>query len=429
MTANIRAPRPPMGWNSYDCYGLTVTETQVRENAVAMTEKLAPSGYQYIVIDHQWYNPHPPEESGLKTGEITLDAFGRILPAVNRFPSSADDAGLAPLADALHEMGLKLGVHIMRGIPRQAVHENLPIHNSKYRAADVADTSATCPWCDDMYGLNMAHPGAQDWYDSVAALLAQWGVDFIKADDIAAPHYYADDIAALSRTIEKAGREIVLSLSPGDGADVSNLAHLQAHAQMLRTSPDVWDKWDDVRRQFDTCRRWMGLAACDAWPDADMLPVGRIGMRGVHRPDRSSRLTHDEQQTLMTLWCIFRSPLFIGGDLPSLDAWTLRLLTHPPIIAMNQTGINAREIWRDENRVIWASDTADGRGHYVAFFNLHDEQPLDVTLPLSQLGVPGPLAVRDMWTQQDLPRVQNVFSRTIPPHGCGCYLLSETFHC
>jgi hypothetical protein len=182
------APTPPMGWNSWDAYGTTVTEADVKANADVMASGLKQFGWQYIVIDIQWYEPFAKAHGYRPNARLQMDEYGRLIPAVNRFPSSANGQGFKPLADYVHSKGLKFGIHILRGIPRQAVEENLSIFGSDMKAADIADKKNTCAWNTDLYGVDMTKPGAQAYYDSIVAQYAKWGVDFIKADDMGRPY-------------------------------------------------------------------------------------------------------------------------------------------------------------------------------------------------------------------------------------------------
>ena len=184
-----------------------------------MAEHLAKYGWQYIVVDIQWYEPNAQGHDYKPGAPLTMDEYGRLMPAVNRFPSSANGAGFKPLADYVHSKGLKFGIHIMRGIPRQAVEKNLPIKGTSYRAADVADKDNACRWNPDMWGVDTTKPGAQAYYDSIAELYASWGVDFIKADDMGSHLYQPAEIKALSHAIRKTGRPMVLEHLARSGAD------------------------------------------------------------------------------------------------------------------------------------------------------------------------------------------------------------------
>jgi hypothetical protein len=180
LLSALSAGTPPMGWNSWDSYGTTVREDQVKANADVMAARLLKLGWNYIVVDIQWYEPNAQGHDYKPGARLLMDSYGRLIPATNRFPSAAGDRGFGPLAAYVHGKGLKFGIHIMRGIPRQAVNENTPIWHSQYHAAEIADRTHVCEWNPDMYGIDMSKPGAQDYYDSIAALYASWGVDFVR---------------------------------------------------------------------------------------------------------------------------------------------------------------------------------------------------------------------------------------------------------
>src|SRR6516225_6951090 len=292
-SAQSPAPTPPMGWNSWDSYGTTVREENIKANADWMADHLAKYGWKYIVVDIQWYEPNAQGYDYKPGAPLTMDEYGRLMPASNRFPSSANGSGFKPLADYVHSKGLKFGIHIMRGIPRQAVEKNLPIKGTPYHAADIADKDNGCRWNPDMWGVDTTKPGSQAYYDSIAELYASWGVDFIKADDMVSP-FHASEIEALSRALRKTRRPIVLSLSPGP-APLEQAEFLRASAQMWRISGDFWDSWPSLKRQFELTRRWETHIRPGGWPDADMLALGRLSIRGEVGGDRPSRLTHDEQ--------------------------------------------------------------------------------------------------------------------------------------
>jgi len=421
------APTPPMGWNSWDSYGAAVREENVRANADYMAAHLAKYGWQYIVVDIQWYEPHAQGHEYRAGAALTMDQYGRLLPAENRFPSAADGAGFKPLADYVHSKGLKFGIHILRGIPRQAVAQNTPIAGSHYRAADIADKQSVCLWNTDMYGIDMSKPGAQDYYDSIVALYASWGVDFIKADDIARP-FHGDEIAALHRAIVKSGRPMVLSLSPGP-APLAHAAELEANAQMWRISDDFWDDWKLLRQQFDYTRDWAKyIGNRDTWPDADMLPLGKLRITDKNGTGKT-HFTPDEQQTVMTLWCIARSPLIFGGDLPSLDPATLRLITNPDVIAVDQRSMNNHEAFHRGSIRAWVGDTPLWIAHrtivsptYIAVFNLGDTEQ-DVNLRWSELGLPtGSFPIFNLWRHKQMGASDGLRAH-LPAHGSGLYRL------
>jgi hypothetical protein len=417
---------PPMGWNSWDSYGTTVREEQVKANADWMTEHLAKYGWKYIVVDIQWYEPNAQGHDYKPGAALTMDEYGRLMPAVNRFPSSANGTGFKTLADFVHGKGLKFGIHIMRGIPRQAVEKNLPIKGTSYHAADVADQENGCRWNPDMWGVDTTKPGSQAYYDSIAELYASWGVDFIKADDMGSHLYQPAEMKALSQAIRKTGRPMVLSISPGP-APVSEAEFFEKYAQMWRISDDFWDDWKLLRKQFDYARDWAGFVAKNnTWPDADMLPLGKLRVTAREGGGDPTKFTADEQQTVMTLWSIFRSPLIFGGDLPSNDAATTALITNEEVLNVNQHSSAAREMpspGGDDFRVWTASGSAGER--YVAVFNLGDSIR-GTRLTWRDLGISGQVtSVRDLWSHKFVDTTGG-FEVNLHPHASALYRVITT---
>ena len=240
----MAANTPPMGWNSWDCWGPAVDEQTVRENARIMAEKLRPFGWEYVVVDIQWYQPTARDFVYEDFPDLCMDSWGRLMPAPNRFPSAAGGQGFLPLADYVHGLGLKFGIHVMRGLPRMAAHRNLPIHGSPFTAREAANPCSICAWNPDMYGLRAHRPAAKAYYDSVFRLYASWGVDFVKVDDIAREYPRCrEEIELISRCCRDCGREMELSLSPGP-APLREAEHLKRHADMWRITDDLWGKQD-----------------------------------------------------------------------------------------------------------------------------------------------------------------------------------------
>lgn len=404
------APRPPMGWNSWNSFATTITEAQTIETARIMREKLLPAGYSILTVDIQWYEPGATGYAYRDDAVPVLDGHGRLQPDPVRFPSAAGGRGFAELARQVHGLGLKFGIHLMRGIPREAVRRNLPVLGTRVGARDIADTSSVCSWNGDMYGVDMRRPGAQAYYDSVFAQYAEWGVDFVKMDDMSRPYdAHAPEIEAASAAIARSGRPMMLSLSPGE-TPLPRGDHVRRHAHMWRISDDFWDEWPMLEAQFVRLENWHAFAGADGWPDADMLPLGRLALG-----KRDSRLTPPEQRTLMTLWSIARSPLIMGGDLRHLDAATLALLTNPEVIAVNQASRGNRPVFVEDGTRVWTA-RAEGGGSYAALFNLRDK-PRTVGVDLRWLGMAGPVRVRDVWERRDLPPADARIDAALPPHG------------
>jgi alpha-galactosidase len=370
------ARTPPMGWNSWDAFGTTLTEAQAREQADFMAAHLLPHGWRILTVDIQWYEPGASGHSYRPDAPLAMDEWGRLLPAPNRFPSAAGGAGFRPLADYVHARGLQFGIHLMRGVPRLAVARKLPIKGTSITAAEIADPASVCPWNPDMFGVDMTKPGAQAYYDSVFELVASWGVDFVKVDDISRPyHEHEREIEAIRHAIDRTGRPIVLSLSPGE-TPLTAAEHVKGHANLWRISDDFWDTWPALLEQFDRLARWNPHRGPGHWPDADMLPLGVLELGR-----RTTRFTPDEQRTLMTLWSIARSPLFHGGDMTRTDAETLALLTNDEVIAVDQHSEGNRPLFDRDGLIAWAADVPGSPDRYLALFNTRDRFPLGLRAP------------------------------------------------
>ncbi|MDD4589504.1 MAG: glycoside hydrolase family 27 protein [Parabacteroides sp.] len=417
------APTPPMGWNSWDCYGPTVTENEVKANADYMAEYLKPYGWEYIVVDIRWYVQN--DKAGgynEKDPVFSIDDYGRYIPAVNRFPSSAGGRGFKSLADYIHARGLKFGIHLMRGIPKVAVQKKMPVKGTDITADQIYGTELLCAWLGDNYTVRAAARGAQEYYNSLFELYASWGVDFVKIDDLSRP-YHQDEIELIRNAIDHCGRPIVLSTSPGE-TPVEKADHVRTHANMWRMVDDVWDTWPHFRHLIKVCQDWYSYIS-PTWPDCDMIPLGRIAIRGERGLDRMTRLTKDEQYSLMTLFTIFRSPLMFGGDLPSNDAFTLSLLTNKAVLEMHGNGQNVRQIFQKDGRVAVTSKNAKTDAVYLALFNISDDDsPLDISVDLNDLGLNDrKVMVTDLWEGRSLGKVKGTFHRLLNKHACGLYML------
>ncbi|NOU94552.1 alpha-galactosidase [Paenibacillus sp. LMG 31456] len=423
----IIAKTPPMGWNSWDCFGTSVTEAEVIANTDYMAAHLKPYGWEYIIVDIQWYEPDAESSHYRPFVPLEMDEYGRLLPSVKRFPSAAEGKGFKPLADYVHSQGLKFGMHIMRGIPRQAVHSDTQVLGSAVTARKIAHTNSICPWNTDMYGVNPNKPGAQEYYNSLFNLYAEWGVDFIKVDDIAQSKlygYHKGEVELVHKAIGQCGRDIVLSLSPGP-APVEEGDHLRKHANMWRMTDDYWDDWKDLIVMFDKCHSWAPYVGLGHWPDADMLPLGHLAIRSRERNagNRLTRFTKDEQRTMMTLWCMFRSPLMFGGHMPDNDEWTLSLLTNEEVLRILSHSYWNRQLFRDGDRVAWTAKD-EGGDVYLALFNLGSEE-ISVSVDLDLLELTGSMELRDLWEQKYLPAVIGRVEAVVPSHGCVLYKLSQ----
>jgi hypothetical protein len=376
-------------------------------------------------VDFRWYDSLADGIRVQNPAGVTIDEFGRCIPPPNRFPSAANGAGFKPLADKLHALGLKFGIHIMRGIPRQAVERNLPIAGSKFTAAQAplpeSDLNRTCVWNHDMFGVDATTDAGEAWYASIAQQYAAWGVDYVKCDDIAnlqrGKIYDAGEIERLSTALKNSGRSIVLSLSPG-ATPVDQSAHLKQFANLWRISPDFWDNWHSLNRNFDLFGAWFGHGSLGHWPDGDMIPFAHICQLNCDvRPERWTRFTRDEQVTLMSLWALAPSPLMLGMNLPDNDDWTTAILSNPEVLAVDQDvlGKQARRMTADGNVAeMWVKPLADG-SLAVGFFNRTGETAR-VDYHWHYLGYSSAPQVRDLWLRKNLGRQEN-FIVELPSHG------------
>jgi alpha-galactosidase len=429
--AQSLAPTPPMGWNSWDAYGLTIDEAGFRSN-VKVLAGLKQYGWQYAVIDEGWYMQDPFADK-VETRKYVWDANGNLIPVVARFPSSANGAGFKPLADWVHAQGLKFGIHIVRGIPRQVVKDNLPMAGTSFHAQDAADIAATCPWDEGNYGVSDT-PGGQAYYDGMLKLYAGWGLDFIKVDCISDHPYRPTEIRQIAEAIRKTGRPIVLSLSPGP-TSVEHAAEVAKQAQMWRITDDHWDYWEPkkesgeypfgLKDEFDRIATWAPYVKPGNWPDPDMLPEGSLTPHPGSGEARPSRYTQDEQRTEFTLWAISRSPLIFGGNLTKLDDFTRSLLTNKEVLGVNQTASDSHPLTNlppglASVRVWVASRSAyHNSPAFCAIFNL-DDQPLTVHFTWEEIGFTARKQSRDLFTGAKVAAWKPVIL-TLPAHGSAIY--------
>lgn len=414
--------KSPMGWNSWDCYGAAVTEEIVKKNADFMAKNLLKFGYEYIVVDIQWSEPNASNNEYHPFTRLCMDEYSRLIPAENRFPSSKDGQGFKPLADYVHSLGLKFGIHIMRGIPRQAVHDNTPIKGTTKTARDIAKTASICAWNSDMYGVDPDKEGAREYYESLFELYASWGVDFIKCDDICRelPHEESE-LVLLSSSLRNCGREMVLSLSPGPALLEKAELYKQV-ADMWRITDDFWDEWRLLYSMFERAEKWCTHTGNGHYPDADMLPVGAI--RQVYGEDNTTNFTEDEQITMLSLWCVFRAPLIIGGEMNKFDEFTMKLLTNEGILDMHSDIRHSHQVFRKEidskEHILWTGVSVKG-GQYLALFNTSDSDS-NVSLPLSEAEIYEPVSGRELWSDTPFTDVTEL-NFFIPAHGAKVFYI------
>ena len=443
------AQTPPMGWNSWDSYGLTITEAQFRANADVLKAKLLPFGWQYAVVDEGWFFFNPQDRSTPDKLHYAIDGNGRYVPVPARFPSAIGRAGIGrpsagtlpvtleetsfkALGDWVHAQGLKFGIHIVRGIPRASVERNLPIEGSGFKAQDAADTGDACSWDPTNWGVKDNAAG-QAWYDSLLKQYAGWGVDLLKVDCISDHPYKVSEIRQIRRAMDKAGRPMVLSLSPGP-TQLSHADEVGSLANMWRISDDVWDRWEkapgqttefpqSVKEQFARLAAWEPYDKPGNWPDADMLPIGELKPSPGDGKPRTSRLSLEEQRTQVTLWAIARSPLILGANLTMLDGPTMALLTNRDLIRINQTATHSAQVVQDGDMIAWRADLPGGE-KAIALFNVSDAE-MNLTKQLADFGkdlAGRDWAVRNLWGG-GVAVTGHEFVERVPPHGCVLLML------
>jgi hypothetical protein len=347
------------------------------------------------------------------------------------------DTSFKALGDWVHGEGLKFGIHIVRGIPRASVAMNRSIAGSAFHAGDAADQTDACPWDPTNWGIKDNAAG-QAWYDSLISQYAGWGVDYLKVDCISSHPYKPDEIRMIRRAIDKVGRPMVLSLSPGP-TPIAAAAEVSSLANMWRISDDFWDYWmspdpgkafpQSLLGQFDKTAAWAQYARAGNWPDADMLPLGHIGPVPGNGKPRETRFTPDEQQTLMTLWSMARSPLILGANLTQLDQPTLKLLTNRDVLAVDQMATRSSQVLRQGPVVAWTADLpANFPGGYteaLAIFNTGD-QLITISTSFEAYGMyAATYGVRDAWAQRDLGKEPSIENLSIEPHASVLWLLKK----
>ncbi len=399
-TGTVRGVDPPMGWSSWSFIRKNPTEASIKAQAQAMHDSgLSDHGFLYVNIDDFYYlNP-----------KTTVDANGRWAVDSTRFPS-----GMASLANFVHGLGLKFGMYVTPGIPVAAVAQNTPVLGTQNHAADIADTTKTeknYNVAGSMYYIDYSKPGAQEFIDSWATLLASYGVDYLKIDGVGSADI--PDVQAWSKALKSSGRTIHLELSNSlPIADATTWASL---ANGWRVSGDIecycsttsypLTSWAKASSRFALAASWQPYSAPDARNDLDSLELGNGTNDG---------LTIDERQTVMSLWALAASPLILGSDLTSLDPGDLPLMTNDEVIAVNQSGVAAKQA-KAGTLQEWIAKEPDG-SFVVGLFNLTAANA-PMTVSWSDLGITGSARVRDLWARMDLGSQPGSYQAIVHTHG------------
>jgi len=444
------AQTPPLGYNSFDSYGINIYEEVAMKEIDAFIEKFAPYGYEYFVIDNGWFaSPKSTQFEGLlvpledKTdpGNVSVNEYGIPKPSAQYFPD-----GLKPMIDRLHAKGLKFGVHLMRGIPRVAVENSLPVKGTNYTAKDIYTTFEDCTWCKFMHGVDMSKPGAQEYYNSVFNQFAEWGIDFVKVDHVT---HFPAEIEAYVKAIAQCGRPMILSLSAGG---TSNVKYVETYkkANMVRTTPDIWDEQIAIERTFASMRKWQGLEQPGFWPDLDMIPFGELCiLRRTEVQKNTSNKSAEEFMGKMHHWCKFSeaqketfitqraisaSPIMIGGSMITMDDHSYKLLTSAEMLACVKNGVHGKLMHEEKDIELWSAPIAntDRQGFqefaykegWAAFFNRSDkEQTIELKGKFLNFMRSGNYNLRDIWGSQSVSNYSKGDKLSLKIEGSGVVFL------
>ena len=400
---------PPMGWNSWNCWGSTVSQEKVLSSARALVEQgMADYGWTYINIDDGW--------QGKRGGEL------------NSIQPNEKFSDMKALADQLHSMGLKLGIYSGPWVSTYAGHAGTHSDNPEGTYPWIEEG-----WCDENMRMTLPDDprrfvrrrhwrhGEYSWAEADAKQWAEWGVDYLKYDWKPNDMYYTREMA---EALKSCGRDIVYSIS--NSAPFSDAYTISSLAQCWRTTGDIRDTWQSIYSiGFEQQERWAAFHGPGHWGDADMLVVGMVG--GWKTTPRFSQLTPDEQYTHITLWAMLASPMLIGCDLAKIDDFTRSLLCNFEVndILQDPLGMRAMPFYRDEKHAVYVKILEDG-DLAVALFNI-SEEPLTIEIEPRALGLwEKPAMVRDVWRQRVVTYVYpgDTFSTDVAPHGTALYRLS-----
>jgi alpha-galactosidase len=402
--------KPYLGWSSFsqqtiNSNFLTQANIQTQSDAL-LASGLQTHGFQYINMDSGWMG--------------SFDGNGRPIPNPATFPN------IAGLVAHIHANGQKAGIYWIPGIEAPAVDANYPILGTPYHIQDImvipyAPGNSFSAGQSQPYHrkIDFTRPGAQEYINSVVNLFASWGIDFIKLDGVTPGSYVGDlsidnrpDVAAWSKAIAQSGRPIWFTVSWA--LDKDYLSTWQQWANARRIEDDVecegrcstLTNWPRIAQRAYDLVGWQDAAgATTGWNDLDSLDVGYGALGG---------LTQDEQRFAVTLWAVANAPLYLGGDLTTLDSLGKQLLTNDEVLAVDQSGHPAHQVLGGFTPV-WESDLGNGT-HYVALFNLN-ESPTRVTVLANDLGFAFTQQVRDLWAQAPARNEGIFLSAVVPGHG------------
>ena len=400
---------PYLGWSTFseqtiNSSFLTQANIQAQSDALAASG-IQKHGFKYINIDSGWMS--------------TFDANGRPIPAAPNFPD------IKALVDHIHANGQKVGIYWIPGIEQPAVDGNYPILGTSYTtqqivAIPLAQGNAFAGALPNPYHdkIDFTKPGAQEYINSVVALFASWGIDFIKLDGVT-PGSYSDntsidnrpDVAAWSKAIALSGRPIWLTVSWAIDSDY--LSTWQQYSNARRIEDDIecegrcatLTDWNRIYQRFRDLPAWQYATSTSlGWNDLDSLDIGDGALDG---------LTNDEKRTAFSLWAMANAPMYLGGDLTKLDSFAKELLSNDEVIAINQSGHPATQVLGG-NQPVWVSSLGNNT-YYVAIFNLDDVSTI-AHVPWNLVGVNGVLSIRDLWNHTNQTPSLGTYSTILKGH-------------
>jgi hypothetical protein len=390
-----------MGWNSFDGFGVYLHEAAAWDCLRAMHQTLQPHGYHYFVVDGGWHGEikrHPgtiyPAERHAST--LNLDRFGLPEPSRSAFPR-----GLVPLINETHRLGMKFGLHLMRGIARQTLQQDYRSRRGEM-LRDITLTERGCKWCPQNVGVDVSKPAGRRFYRDLILKLADWGVDFVKFDDITA---FPDEIDAVMDAVESLAPHLVVSLSPGGDTDMTYAATYD-RADLLRVTPDIWDDQKSIDRGFEIMVRSLDAPLHRCHIDLDMIPFGKLmqmtpadaaanGQESTafagKGQARRSQFTPAQARTFMFQRAVSGSPLIVGGDPSTYLRHEMDLLSDADVVACNQLGkrrqLNVIVDDADLMTVGVRASTSPGL-RWMAVFNRSASESRRIPLGYSADGVP-----------------------------------------
>ncbi|WP_052416105.1 X2-like carbohydrate binding domain-containing protein [Paenibacillus sp. FSL R5-0912] len=401
------AQKPYMGWSSfsmqvYEPSGNWISADSIKKQSDAMHEKLQSHGYEYINIDAGWNG--------------SMDEYGRPVPSTERYPDGFQD-----VIDYVHNNGQKIGIYLIPGLSIDAYNQNLEIYGTagECRMQDIAvqPLKIVDAWNAYSYKIDFSNPCAQKYIDSIADMLGEWGIDFVKFDSVTPGSGINNlsldargDVEAWSKALAR--HDIWFELSWALDHNYVDFWKKYANGWRIQWDVEAYDsnvgltQWANIARLFPDAAVWWRDAGPGGWNDFDSLNVGNGAMDG---------LTKDERQTAMTFWAVSAAQLYIGNDMTRLDDYGLQLLTNDEVIAVNQSGRPAHPVSMDTKQQVWYANNGDGT-YNVALFNLGSRSAA-VEVKWSDIGLEGPASVRDLWSHTELGTFEDGYNAgALEPH-------------